>query len=455
MKKRTLFATMACAACSLTAASGAGGKGSVKLMTLDPGHFHASLVQKFMNDQLDPVVHVYAPVGEELDQHMQRVESFNTRAENPTAWVQKVHAAPDFLQRMIKERPGNLVVISGNNAKKTRYIMDSVSAGLNVLSDKPMAITPENFELLRQAFEMAAKKRVLLYDIMTERSEITTILQKELSQMPSIFGTLQQGSPEQPAVTKESVHYWFKEVAGKPLKRPPWFFDVTQQGEGMVDVTTHLVDLVQWECFPEQIIEGERDVRMVSARRWVTRLTRDDFFRITGHDTFPDYLKKELAPDGALGVYANGEMIYAIKGIHAKVSVEWGVEAPPGTKDTHSSLMRGTKANLVIKQGKEQNYKVTLYVENTSGTPDEYFEQTLKEGIAKINANWPGVDVTKVEGSWEVVVPAKYSLGHEAHFAEVAARYLRYLAAGKLPEWEVPNMIAKYYTIMKAYEMSR
>ena len=430
-------------------------KGSVKLMTLDPGHFHASLVQKFMNDQLDPTVHVYAPEGEEVQQHLQRIESFNTRADHPTAWIEKVHTSPDFLARMIDERPGNMVVISGNNAKKTRYIMDSVSAGFNVLADKPMAITPADLDLLKKAFAVASEKGVLLYDIMTERSEITTVLQKELSLIPEVFGTLQPGTAEKPSVTKESVHYYFKEVAGKPLKRPAWFFDVSQQGEGIVDVTTHLVDLVQWECFPGQILDADRDVQMLSARRWVTKIDPAQFKRVTQLDEFPSYLRKDVGPDGALQVYANGTMIYTIKGVHAKVAVEWGFEAPPGTKDTHYSMMRGTKANLVIKQGKEQNYNVTLYVENNSDAPSAAFDASLRAGVAKLAATWPGIDVKQLPDCWEILIPDQYKVGHEAHFSEVAARYLGFLAKGKLPDWEVPNMIAKYATIMKAYALSR
>ena len=54
-----------------------------------------------------------------------------------------------------------------------------------------------------------------------------------------------------------------------------------------------------------------------------------------------------------------------------------------------------------------------------------------------------------------MTVPEKYDVGHEAHFAQVTENYLRYLRAGRLPDWEVPNMITKYATIMKAYELSR
>ncbi len=37
---------------------------SVKLITLDPGHFHAALVQKSMYPQVDPTVFVYAKRGQ-------------------------------------------------------------------------------------------------------------------------------------------------------------------------------------------------------------------------------------------------------------------------------------------------------------------------------------------------------------------------------------------------------
>ena len=46
---------------------------TVHFITLDPGHFHASLVQKFMYPQVSPIVHVYAPGGPDLEQHLQQV----------------------------------------------------------------------------------------------------------------------------------------------------------------------------------------------------------------------------------------------------------------------------------------------------------------------------------------------------------------------------------------------
>ena len=38
----------------------------VKLMTLDPGHFHAALIQKTSYENIDSTVDVYAPEGPEV-----------------------------------------------------------------------------------------------------------------------------------------------------------------------------------------------------------------------------------------------------------------------------------------------------------------------------------------------------------------------------------------------------
>ncbi|MFY0653291.1 MAG: Gfo/Idh/MocA family oxidoreductase [Cyclobacteriaceae bacterium] len=429
--------------------------GKVKLMTLDPGHFHAALVQKFSLNEIDPVVNVFAPKGADVDQHLARIDGFNTRADNPTNWEEKVYTGDDFFEKMIAEKPGNVVVISGNNAKKTDYIKDAVSSGINVLADKPMVISPEKFDMLKEAFAIAKEKDVLLYDIMTERYEITTILQKLLSQNEDVFGTLVEGSLENPAVTKESIHHFFKYVSGKALIRPAWFFDVTKQGEGIVDVNTHLVDLIQWECFPEQIIDYENEVDVITAKRWPTKLSPEQFQKVTGLGEYPDYLQGDVKDGSTLHVYANGEINYKIKGIHAKASVIWNYQAPEGAKDTHYSIMRGTKSNLVIRQGEEQEYKPILYAENVGGSSAEEFEAQLQAGIETINKTYPGVTMEKAGEGWKVAIPDKYKKGHEAHFTQVTEKFLEYLEAGQLPDWEVPNMLAKYYITTQAYIKSK
>ena len=431
-------------------------EGKVKLMNLDPGHFHAALVQKTMYESVDPVVYVYAPDGPEVESYLKRIEDYNTRSGNPTSWEEKVYTGDDFLEKMLMEKQGNVMVVSGNNALKTEYILKTVQNGIHVLADKPMVISPDKFPMLEKAFATARKKEVLLYDIMTERHEITTMLQKEFSLLPEVFGELQVGSPKLPAITKESVHHFSKIVSGKPLIRPPWFFDTEQQGEGIVDVTTHLVDLVQWEAFPEVVLEKE-DVQIISSKRWTTGLTTEMFQKVTGLDSYPSFLKKDV--DGSiLRVYSNGEINYTLKGVHARVSVIWNFQAPEGTGDTHNSTMRGSKCELMIRQGEAEGYKPTLYIMPTYiDSPDE-FRKALKLGTQQLAVKYPGLAIEEIdELMWRVEIPDSYKVGHEAHFGQVTEKYLDYLSKGKLPEWEIPNMIVKYYTttegLKQAFDM--
>jgi len=426
----------------------------VRLMILNPGHFHAGLVQKFMYDQIDPSVYVYAPDGPDVQGYLNQVKGYNERKENPTNWEEIVYTGSDFLQEMLRARAGNVVVLSGNNEKKIEYISKSVNAGINVLADKPMIIYPDDFEELKTVFKTAADNNVLLYDIMTERHEVTSLIQKALAHQPALFGELVKGTVEDPAVVKESVHNFYKYVSGKPIKRPAWFFDVSQQGEGIVDITTHLVDLIQWSCFPEVILDYKKDIKMLSAKRWATELTPAMFKKVTRLENYPDYLNKDVQNDSILHVYSNGEMNYTLKGVHAKVSVVWNYIAPEGGGDTHYSIMRGSKANLIIRQNKEQGFKPMLYVQKTADVTDAEFEKTLTQTITSLSQTYPGVKAEKAGGEWLINIPDKYKIGHEAHFAQVTKKYLGYLVNG-MPDWEIPNMLAKYYTTTKAYEMSR
>ncbi len=420
------------------------------LITLDPGHFHAALVQKNPLPQVNPQVHVYAPAGADLDMHLARIQGYNQRAVNPTQWQEQVYTGQDFFEKMLQEKAGNVVVMAGNNGKKTDYILKSVKAGLNVLADKPMAINAQQFTMLEKAFATATQNKVLLYDIMTERSEITTQLQRAFSMLPMVFGKLQKGTPDNPAVTKESVHHFYKYVSGSVLTRPAWFMDVAQQGEGIVDVTTHLVDLIQWECFPEQIIDYKKDIQLGKVKRWTTDMPLSQFQAITKLKEFPAYLKKDVAQDSILKVYSNGEINYTLKGVHAKASVIWAYKAPEGGGDTHYSIMRGTKANLIIKQGAEQQYKPVLYIEPQKMT--DAYKQAMYQALALVQKQFPGIGIEETAKGWKVTVPEKYNDGHEAHFGIVASRYFDYLKQGKLPVWEVPNMLAKYYTTTQALQ---
>lgn len=422
---------------------------AIQLITLDPGHFHAALVQKAMYEKVDPVVHVYAPGGSDLPLYLDKINGYNTRQVNPTHWKEDVYAGPGFFEKMVAEKKGNVVVLSGNNRKKADYILKSLQNGFNVFADKPMAINSSQFEQLKQAFDAAEKNNLLLYDIMTERFEITNRLLRAISMDPDIFGTLEKGTAADPAVVKTSIHYFYKFVSGNVLTRPEWFFDATQQGEGITDVMTHLVDLVQWECFPDETIDYTKDLQLDAARHWTTDVSLNQFKTLTKATAFPAYLKSSAANDTLLKIFYNGEINYTIKGVHAKTTALWDYQAPAGG-DNYYALMKGTKARLVIKQGAAENYKPVLYIEPV----DKHVNPT--EAFKKIQAAYPGVELVPARrGStgWQVVTTT-YTEGHEEHFARVTQNFLAYLTNKNMPAWEVPNMLAKYFLTTSALQLA-
>lgn len=101
----------------------------IRLVTFNPGHFHAALVQKEMYPGVSSTVHVYAPLGQDLLDHLGRISRFNARGSNPTRWELEVHAGPDALGRLIREKSGNVVVFSGRNRTK----IDAVIPPLGVV----------------------------------------------------------------------------------------------------------------------------------------------------------------------------------------------------------------------------------------------------------------------------------------------------------------------------------
>lgn len=418
-----------------------------RLVVLDPGHFHAALVQKMMYPDIDSVVYVYAKKETDPADYLAKIHDYNSRPNSPTKWKESVYTGDNFLQHMLSDKKGDIVVLAGNNKKKIHYVKESVEAGLNVLVDKPIVIDTGGFEILRNVVAASQENGVLLYDIMTARYGIVNILQRELARLPAIFGKLEKGTPDNPAVINQSKHHFFKYVSEKPLLRPAWFFDVRQQGVGIVDVGTHLVDQVQWSCFPDTPLNYQKDVVMVSSRISPTPLTLAQFRSVTGDTAFPDFLSHEIV-DSALHVYSNGMITYKLKGVHARVGVQWDFEAPDGEGDTHYSMMRGSKANLIIRQGPEQQFRPVLYIE--AQKPGSRYETILRKHFRVLQNRYPGLELEKNGTGWQVVVPTRYSEGHEDSFARVVDSYLNFLKTGILPAWEIPNMVTKYYTLTQA-----
>lgn len=428
----------------------------VNFVEINPGHFHAALVLNRSYPEANKEVRVYAPKGVELDAHIALVNGFNSRKQNPTSWKEVVYTGEDFLQKAISEsKKGDVVILAGRNDLKPDYFLAAAKAGLHVVADKPMGIDDVAFSKLEETLKVAKENGVIVDDVMTERHEIFTMIQRELVRSPLVYGEQLKGTPEEPAIEKVSVHHFCKLVDGKPLKRPAWYYDVTKQGAGIADVTSHLVDIVQWSAFPGVKLSRE-DVNVVSARAWDTPISAKQYEMSTGCKVWPEYLKSKVDSNNVLQCEANGEFTYLLKGIAVKVSVVWNFIAEPGSGDTHSSIMRGTRSTVYITQNASTNFRPALFVKANKGEDKTLFAAALKAAVADIAKTYPGIEVgEEKDGQWRIVIPKSYDIGHEAHFSQEVEEFLSWLKNGTRPDWEAPNLEVKYWTIHQAWKKSR
>ena len=421
-----------------------------KLIIVDPGHFHATLLQKDMYPWVDPRVTVYAPLGPDLLDYLNRISLFNSRADNPTRWALDIHTSNDPMTEMLRGHAGNIVVFTGRNRGKIDRILAALHAGLNVLADKPWIITAADMPKLEEALALAQRKGLAAYDIMTERYEVTSELQRELVNDHEVFGTLETGSAGEPAVRARSIHHVMKVVAGTPLRRPPWFFDIDEYGEGLADVGTHVVDLVQWTAFPDRVLDYRKDIELLAGRRWPLKMTKEQFTKVTGNTEFPAALAGHVH-GGVLDYYCNNSVEYTLRGVHVELEILWNWEAAEGG-DVYEASFRGTKSRVEIRQGKAERFVPEVYIAGANAE----VAAAVEKRVAGLQTRWPGLAAVKSGADLKMVVPEKFRVGHEAHFGQVTNRFFEYVTSPKsLPAWETPYMLAKYAVSTKGVEKGK
>lgn len=420
-----------------------------RLVVIDPGHFHAALVQKEMYETLSPQAHIYAPLGPELLDYLGHIARFNTAAEKATAWQLSIEASADFLKRLAQEPPGGVAVIAGRNGAKIERIEAAIDAGLHVLADKPMIIRQEDLPRLDAMLTRAAERSLAVHDLMTGRMDEIGRVIRALRDDPEVFGEPVPGSVDEPGAALSNVHQLLKTVAGVPNRRPPWYFDITQQGEGLADTGTHLVDRVHETLFPGKALDYRHDIRLHAASRWATRLSLAQFREVTGAGSWPDFLSPWLTDD-TLDYSCNGRLHYQVRGIHVALECRWEWQTEAGD-DTHSAIYRGSRARLELRQGQAEGYRAQLYV-----VPQADIAAVLERRIEALQAELPGIGLQRREGEWRVVVPDALRRGHDANFAAFTRQFLSYVEdPSSAPARFRPNLLAKYYVTTGGVALSQ
>jgi predicted dehydrogenase len=417
------------------------------LLILDPGHFHGALVLREPHPDLSDDIYVYAQEGPDLDRFMQMADSFNQRKHAPTGWHIHVYTGADYLEKLIEEKKGDVVVIAGKNSTKMQHIEKLNRAGFSVLADKPWVTSEAALPFLESA--MGAERPVTL-DIMTERFEITTLLQKEFLAEEDVLGKVRIDEDGSPSILKESIHHLYKIVNQQPLIRPPWYFDINVQGEGIIDVSTHLVDMTHWMLFPDALLDFEQDIELLDARRWSTLIPLDKFSKITKLDQFPDAVQNDLTEDG-LSYFCNGEIFYRVKNIPVHFRVIWNLEIPEGGGDTHRSLIKGTRSDLLIRQLPQRGFKVELLIVPRENPAD--VEAAVRGCLEKWAHKYPGLSLSREQEKILIHIPDALRTTHEEHFCKVRDMYLRYLDQGVPPETRA-CIVAKYRLLAEARKLA-
>jgi len=388
-------------------------------------------------------IFVYAPEGPELDDFLALIETFNRRPVRPTAWRPIVRAGGQSIEHLLAERPGDVVILAGRNDGKMAVIRRLHDAGVHVLADKPWLAGPDGLDDLRHTLSGGP----VTMEIMTGRHEITSILTRRLVADDEVFCDFAAGAP---AIEIASVHHLEKMVNGAPLRRPAWFFDVRVQGDGIADIPTHMVDHVQRlvdAAKPRAAAAQVPPLELLAARRWVTRVPRDVFARVTGTPDFPTEIG-DVVKGSELSYVGNAALSFRVGTITAALDTRWDLSAPAGGGDTHGSVVRGTRAEIRVEQGAATGFRRRLSV--SPRIEAGRVRAALDRIVIAWQGEYPGVAVAAAGDTLELRVPRELDTGHESHFPLVLADFLALVERGSAPPALAARTLAKYVLLAQA-----
>jgi predicted dehydrogenase len=224
------------------------------------------------------------------------------------------------------------------------------------------------------------------------------------------------------------------------------------QGEGITDVTTHLVDLAQWITGGGEAFDYDRDVELLSARQWPTEVPRDMFRRITGLDDFPEVIRDRIA-DGVLSYLCNAAIRFQLRDIAVAIESRWALAIAEGGGDTHYVLVRGTAADLIVEHSGRTHYVTELTVRPVEGGAG--YAAALRSAIKTLEDAFPGLGIEPSAGEFRITIPHALRTTHEQHFAKVLDQFLSRIDGGELSDNCGRDLVAKYTLLARAVELSR
>jgi len=338
-----------------------------------------------------------------------------------------------------------VVILAGKNDRKMAMMRRLHDAGFHVLADKPWLTGPGGLADLRDTLSGGP----LAVEMMTGRHDLTSILTAKLVADPAVFGAFDT-APDEPAIRISGVHHLEKTVNGRPLRRPPWYFDVRVQGDGIADIPTHMIDQVQRlvaAVGSGPSAASRPALELLAARTWATQVPRALFERVTGHHGFPDELAG-LVTGSELAYRGNAELSFRLGAVTAALDARWELSAPVGGGDTHRSVIRGTRAEILVEQHAGTGFRRRISI-----MPRQEANRTrtaLAAAVAAWQEAYPGLTIEEAGAGWELRVPRALDVGHERHFPLLLADFLSRVEEGRLPADLAADTLAKYTLLAHA-----
>ncbi len=160
-----------------------------------------------------------------------------------TEWAQKTFGCPvvhDY-NELIDGYDPDIVAVANENDLHAEVILAALSAGKDVICDKPLALTLQEQEAIESAVAASANRRVL--NLLTLRGQPLWAGLREV---------VASGRIGRPAFTHIRMA-----VRLKRAERPPWFLDVRRSGGLFLDLLIHALDYLEW-------LTGRRIVAMTA-----------------------------------------------------------------------------------------------------------------------------------------------------------------------------------------------
>ena len=381
------------------------------LLILEPSHFHAALALAAPQPLLARRVHVYARPGAELRDFLGNVSKLNRALRPESQWIFDVHESETPTQMLIEERRGDVVLLANRNDEKLPILAHLHQSGFHVLADKPWILNSDSLPYL----DRVTAKPPLAMDMMTGSHDPLARLLSRMVAHPVVFGAF---VTEVPAIEIEAVHHLCKVVAGAPVRRPPWYYDVNVQGDGMVDLHSHMVDDVLRLLGAGSALEPEPDFEVRDAQRYSTPVPLDVFRESTGEGAFPSNLADRIEGD-TLRLACNGYVEYRLAGILVRQRAEWRPRQPPNGGDSYRSLVRGSCSSVEVTTGPETGFRPQLDLLAASPRCAAAVEKTLEVWTSEFS----GLEVERAGKNRWVFRIEEPDSEHE-HLPDVLAEFL-------------------------------